>query len=133
MNRIALTLLLIFSLILSSCAGSVRGAVILPAESQIYSDEDIAAAVGVIMDLFRSGWSGCTLKEIGYAGDERTAAYRDWALRNDADEVIVLLSSFHVGPTGGDGSLNPNDTYTGWMWILVRQNGGEWRHVDHGY
>ncbi|MGN0339060.1 MAG: hypothetical protein ACI4D0_01045 [Lachnospira sp.] len=34
---------------------------------------------------------------------------------------------------GGDGSSNPNSTYSDWKWILVRTNGGHWQHVDHGY
>ena len=50
-----------------------------------------------------------------------------------ADEVIVLVSSFDVGKSGGDGSLNPDSTYTKWKWILVRNKSGSWRHVDHGY
>jgi hypothetical protein len=60
-------------------------------------------------------------------------AYVDWAKRNDADEVIVLTSSFDVDASGGDGSLNPNSTYTKWMWILVRNKVEKWKHVDHGY
>ena len=59
--------------------------------------------------------------------------HQDWADRNNADEVIVLLSSFDVDSSGGDGSLNPNSTYNDWKWILVRTNGGQWQHVDHGY
>jgi hypothetical protein len=51
----------------------------------------------------------------------------------DGDEVIVLVSSFDVDETGGDGSLNPDSTYTKWMWIMARQEGGKWQHVDHGY
>ena len=43
------------------------------------------------------------------------------------------VSSFDVDETGGDGSLNPNSTYDGWCWILVRNTGGRWKHVDHGY
>lgn len=46
---------------------------------------------------------------------------------------IALLSSFDVDSSGGDGSLNPNSTYNDWKWILVRTNGGQWQHVDHGY
>ena len=49
------------------------------------------------------------------------------------DELIVLLSSFDVDASGGDGSLNPNETYSNWNWILVRDSGGQWRHADHGY
>ncbi len=57
----------------------------------------------------------------------------DWARQNNADEVIVLISSFDVDASGGDGSLIPNSTYNNWYWILVRDNGGKWRHADHGY
>lgn len=46
---------------------------------------------------------------------------------------MVLLSSFDVDSSGGDGSLNPNSTYDNWMWILVRTKDGQWKHVDHGY
>ena len=66
-------------------------------------------------------------------GDDSSKDYQDWADRNNADEVIVLLSSFDVDSSGGDGSLNPNSTYNDWKWILVRTNGGQWQHVDHGY
>ena len=51
----------------------------------------------------------------------------------DADEVIVLLSSFDVAIFGADKSLNAGDTYDDWNWILVRKDGGQWEHVDHGY
>ena len=35
-------------------------------------------------------------------------------------ELIVLLSTFDTDENGGDGSFNPNDTYTNWQWHLVR-------------
>ena len=47
--------------------------------------------------------------------------------------MIVLLSSFDVAIFGADKSLNAGDTYDDWNWILVRKDGGEWEHVDHGY
>lgn len=47
--------------------------------------------------------------------------------------MLVLLSSFDVDASGGDGSLNPNSSYEGWAWILVRSKAGQWKHVDHGY
>lgn len=99
----------------------------------IYSEEDIAAAIDTIKKEFKSNWNGCTLTEIYYAGDDSSKDHQDWADRNNADEVIVLLSSFDVDSSGGDGSLNPNSTYNDWKWILVRTNGGQWQHVDHGY
>lgn len=103
------------------------------AASAKYSQEDIDSAIDTIKQEFDRNWPGCTLKEIYYAGDEVNAEYQDWADRNDADEVIVLLSSFYVDSSGQMPALNTDYTYENWNWILVRDSGGQWQHVDHGY
>ena len=126
----ALCILIVFSL--NACGGNVNEVNTHNVKSEMYSEEDIRTAVDTIKKEFK-GWAGCTLTEIYYAGDDYSKAYQDWADRNNADEVIVLLSSFDVDSSGGNGSLNPNSTYTDWNWILVRTNGGKWQHVDHGY
>ena len=102
-------------------------------ESEIYSQEDISLAISTITKEFKVGWSGCTLTEIYYAGDDVSAEYQGWADRYDADEVIVLLSSFDTDYPAGNSGLNSDFTYKDWNWILVRTSGGEWKHVDHGY
>ena len=76
------------------------------------------------LDWQRSKWGNFASKVLKY-GEKMAAKY--------ADEVIVLISSFDVDSSGGDGSLNPNSTYTRWSWILVRNKNGKWKHVDHGY
>ena len=48
-------------------------------------------------------------------------------------ETIVLLSDFDTRKQPGDSSLNSYDTYTGWSWILVKDEDGGWKHIDHGY
>lgn len=101
--------------------------------SALYTDAEITAAIDAATAYFDTYFTGCTLTEITYGGDEKTQAHKEWAERHDADEVIVLLSSFDVDASGGDGSLNPNSTYDNWMWIMVRNDGGAWRHADHGY
>lgn len=45
---------------------------------------------------------------------------------------MVLYSDFDVDGSGGDGSLNPNSTYTDWSWVLVRENGGAWKIATWG-
>lgn len=100
--------------------------------SEVYTQEDIASAIETITEEFNNKWNGCTLTEIYYAGDDTSRGHQDWADRNNADEVMVLLSSFDVDSSGKDG-LEPNSTYDGWNWILVRTEGGDWQHVDHGY
>lgn len=119
-------------LTLCSCAGNVKKAETHAVPSEMYSQEDIDAAIEVIKRDFKS-WNGCTLNEIYYAGDEYTKGFTDWAARNDASEVIVLLSSFRAENPRSDSALNSRFTYDDWNWILVRENGGEWKHVDHGY
>ena len=116
-----------------ACGGNVRNTKTHEVDSKTYSQADINAAINVIKNEFDRKWRGCTLTEISYSGDVNSSIYQDWADRNDADEVIVLLSSFDVDSSGGDGSLNPDSTYANWMWILVRTADGNWRHVDHGY
>lgn len=100
---------------------------------RLYSQKEINSAIDVIKKEFEKDWKGCTLKEIHYAGDKISEEHQEFAERYNADEVIVLVSTFDVDESGGDGSLNPNSTYTDWNWILVRKNDGKWKHVDHGY
>ena len=118
---------------LTGCGGNIKNFEVLEWESEIYNDKDIESAIEVTADYFKEEFSGCTLATITYAGDENTIAHEDWAIRNNADDVIVLISSFDIDSSGGDSSLNANSTYNDWMWILVRTNGGKWQHVDHGY
>ncbi len=124
--------------VLLLCAACSRGNIehvqIVPWEtSEIYTDEDISSAIDTAIDYFQKEFGGCTLTEIRYAGDDSADAYVDWAQQFDADEAIVLYSSFDVDDSGGDGSLNPNTTYRNWNWVLVRDGLGSWKHATHGY
>ena len=97
-----------------------------------YSQEEIDAAMDVAIRYFKKEFSGCTLTQIQYPGDD-AEAFAHWADQCEKDQAIILTSSFTVDASGGDGSLNPNSTYTGWNWILVRDGAGRWEHADHGY
>ena len=59
-----LCILLVFSL--SACGGNVNEVNTHNVESEIYSAEDIAAAIDTIKKEFKSNWNGCTLTEIYY-------------------------------------------------------------------
>ncbi len=120
-------------LCLSACGGDVSDVTVIERPSAVYSKEDISSAVRVTMDYFSKEFDGCTLIDLAYIGDDALSGYTEFAERHQAQEVIVLVSTFAVDESGGDGSLNPNSTYTGWKWILVRNPGETWRHADHGY
>ena len=131
MKKILICLLLL-SMLLCSCAerGNIFLAVTERVSSDVYSEQEIDDAIDEAMSYFQKHFNGCTLTTISYAGDEKTA---DWEGQYGNSEVIVLTSSFLTGPQAGDGSLNPNDIYTKWKWILIRNPGGRWKHADHGY
>ncbi len=113
--------------------GKISGAEVIPQTSEIYSEQDIDAAISAVRVYFKLSFFDCTLTEIGYIGDEHKEQFAELAEHYGADEVIILTSSFDVGKLGGDGSLNPNSTYSGWTWELKRELGGKWRLVDYDF
>ena len=112
---------------------NVKNAKVYDVPSELYTKDDIDSAIEQIKREFALGWRGCELLEIYYAGDDVSAEYQDWAERYNADEVIVLLSSFETDSPAENSGLNSDFTYKNWNWILVRSSGGNWKHVDHGY
>lgn len=78
-------------------------------------------------------FTGCTLTQLCYPGDASADLFTEWAEECEADEAIVLYSSFDTDASGGDGSLEPNTTYDDFQWILVRDNGGTWEVKTYGY
>ena len=135
MKRVLACILLCLMLFaLTACGGGdVDEVGVLEVESELYTSAEIADGINVTLEYFKKNFDGCKLRELQYIGDEKNNDYLDFATRNGAEEVLVFTSTFDVDESGGDGSLNPNDTYRNWKWILVRTNGGEWEHVDHGY
>lgn len=134
MKRITvLTLLCMMVMGLSACGGNVTDVRVTPYTSEKYTDAEVQDAIDTACDYFKKEFSGCTLTEITYVGDELNQNYYEFAGRCGADEVIVLTSSFDVDSSGGDSSLKANSTYSDWKWILVREDGGSWEHEDHGY
>ena len=113
--------------------GNVKQAVLVPVESRLYTEEDIRDAADTVLGYFKKGFEGCTLTELRYAGDEAAGQFAEWAEQYQVDEAVVLLSSFDVDASGGDGSLNPNYTYINWGWVLGRSAGGRWELFTCGY
>lgn len=133
----SILLVLVFMFGLSSCAsnseGNVENVKITKVSSEIYTDEEIEGAIDVTKNYFKRTFSDCTLTEIEYVGDENLDFYQEFAERHNADEVIVFKSTFDVDDETRDDGLVSDFTYENWNWILVRNNCGKWRHVDHGY
>ena len=134
MKRI-LALLLVLSLLLCGCMaqGDVNHVRKTVGESTVYTKAEIEDAMDVVIRHFRREFADCTLIHL-YFDEDTPAQYSErWAQQYDADETIILVSSFEVGPNGLDGSLSPNNRYDGWQWILVRNTGGPWTLRTSGF
>ena len=128
---LALTVLLALSL--TGCGKISSSMEITCDTSQVYATADIHDAMDVAKAYFRRHFDGCTMTALGYIGDERKDYIDAFAKQYGVNEAIVLVSDFETGPSGGDGALNPNDTYRNYKWILLREKDGSWSHADHGY
>ena len=127
-------LIALFALFLTGCGGGdVSQARMVAGESEIFTSREIGDAMEVAMNYFQKEFDGCTMTQIEYnEGKSRDAAV-EWAQQYGAEEGIVLYTSFDVDSSGGDGSLNPNSTYTNWQWVLTRDKGGNWVLRTWGY
>ena len=128
---IAIILCIVFGL--CGCSGNVRDVKIAEYTSEKYTDQEIEAAIEATKKYFEDEFDGCKLLELEYVGDDKLYEYVDFAERVGSEDVIAFVSSFYVGFCGGDGSLETNETYESWVWILAKDENGNWVHIDHGY
>lgn len=127
-------LFLSLCLLLTGCGGGNASQVqLITGESALFTEGEIEAAMEVAMNYFRKEFDGCTMTKIEYIESKSQPAALEWAQQYGAEEAIVLYSSFDVDASGGDGSLNPNSTYTNWQWILTRDEGENWVLRTWGY
>lgn len=135
MKRIVTFLLVILlTLSLAGCGrGSTRGLQTKIGSSDVYTQEDMESAIKIVTEFFRKEFEGCTLKTLEYSEELTRDDAEEWAQQYDAQQAIVLISSFYVAPNGGDGSLNTDSTYENWQWILVRNPGENWTLKTWGY
>ena len=127
-------LICLLSLVLSGCGGGNASEVqVITGESALFTEGEIEDAMEAAMNYFRKEFDGCTMTKIEYNESWSEGAAVEWAQQYGAEEGIVLYSSFDVDASGGDGSLNPNSTYSNWQWVLTRNKGGNWVLRTWGY
>lgn len=105
--------------------------------SEIYSQDDMDAAIALIREEFGKWDEGCELHSIRYASDE-CVTEENLRWMNDLGEdqnytqVIEFLSDYH-SPVDAVGAWEPDTEYTDWQWWLARTEGGEWELMTSGY
>lgn len=136
----ALLILVIFSLAACQQVGKTNKVSVNIEASNKFSEEEINNAISCVKEKFKD-FKGCTLKELWYDEEKSNNLIKGYLSNGKAsvngvkaENVIVFLSKFDVDSSSGDGSLNPNSTYSDWNWILIRDSKtGNWRVDDWGY
>ena len=129
---LAFVLVVLCVLPLSACGGKVDDAKLAIGTSYLYSEKEIRSAMDVVMDQFERGFESCKLLTLTYDEESSVKEADHWAEQYEADEAIVLESSFYVVGSKNP-TLNPNSTYRGWQWILTRNGHGRWVLQTSGY
>ena len=128
-------------LIFSICTVQAADAKILYGKSEIYSKEDMTAAIVVINEMFNT-WQGCTMRNIRYYGDEcNNAENLAWMnelgkARGDKEftQCIGFFSDFYTSKEAADNTaFKPESEYKNWQWWLARTDGGDWKLMSFGY
>lgn len=105
-------------------------------ESELFSDSEIENAVDAIKEKFKD-FEGCELIKIWYdEGKSKLEAERYLTKENGMkkENIIIFYSDFKVDSSGKNPVLNPDSTYTDWMWILTREDiTKDWTVKDWGY
>ena len=102
----AIIVLLALMLSLAGCGSSVS---IGGFSSKYFNSDAYDAAVQELMTHFDS-LGGCTLKKIGYAGDEAVKAEAE-SRGLAPEQVMVLVSTFTTDGENHENGLEPNNTY----------------------
>ena len=120
-------------LILSGCGGKTGSVERKIGDSAVYSKAEIQLAMGKVVNRFSKGFDGCTLLELEYDEVFSLERAEAWARQYQADEAIVLKSSFFVDASGCGGCMNPNSVYENYQWVLTRNKWGTWQLQTWGY
>lgn len=105
--------------------------------SEIYSEEDLAAAKDVIMNRVNEWEVVVESFEVNYAWDEMSTDNLPYcqSLKPDAVECAVFTSSFHIPEQDVQmaGAFEPNADIYGYGWYLGRATAGDWEILTNGF
>ena len=102
--------------------------------SEVYSDEDLQAAVDKIADYLDVE---VEFQQISYQWDEESANQVSYCkeLNPKVDECVFFKTNFFIPEQNAimAGAFEPNKTITDYEWLLGRTAGGEWNVLTAGF
>ena len=96
-----------------------------------FSEREVAAAMDEVERFFRKEYDGCKLLRLEYDEEKTLEEASDWS-ENYGAEAIVLESDFYVDDSGRTVTLEPDETYRNYEWILTKTILG-WKLETWGY
>ena len=96
-----------------------------------FSEREVAAAMDEVESFFRKEYDGCKLLRLEYDEEKTLKEAHAWSEEYGA-EAIVLQSDFYVDDSGRTVTLEPDETYRNYEWILTKTTLG-WKLQTWGY
>ena len=106
--------------------------------SELYSDDDLAAAKAAIMDVVDNEWEvNVEMQDVSYLWDEASLSELDYCLGLNPEVIdcAVFISSFYIPEQDVQmaGAFEPDTNIDGWSWTLGRNAAGEWEVLSNGF
>ena len=96
-----------------------------------FTEQEVASAMDAVERFFRKEYDGCKLLRLEYDEEKTLKEAYAWS-ENYGAEAIVLLSDFYVDDSGRTVTLEPEETYRNYNWILTKTAFG-WELQTWGY
>ena len=132
------TLLCFVALVLGYGFGSWFVPVDKDIGSDVYTEQEMDAAVDIILE--DSFWDemNARLLDIHYIGDEESGGYLPSVQgrfpESNYTECAVFDTDFRSAFFAKNAApLKPREVYTDYLWVLARTDGGSWEVVTSGY
>ena len=106
--------------------------------SEIYSKEDLQAAVDTIINTIENEWQvEVEVNEVFYEGDETATANLPYcqSFNPEITECAVFSTNFHIPEQDVEmaWAFEPNTDINWWSWILGKNTAGEWEILTNGF
>lgn len=106
--------------------------------SEIYSDDDLQAAVDTIMNTVDNEWQvKVEMQELFYAGDDVSTSNLEYCQSLDSEiaECAVFTTNFHIPEQDVQmaWAFEPNSDVSGYSWFLGRNTAWEWKVLTNGF
>lgn len=129
--RTVVSLLLCLVLLTACGGGDVSETARRIGKCERFSKQEVSSAMDAVERFFRKEYDGCKLLRLEYDEEKTLKEAYAWS-ENYGAEAIVLLSDFYVDDSGRTVTLEPEETYRNYNWILTKTAFG-WELQTWGY